>query len=188
MEFYPHNVSTTLVGTSISASVVLSGSYINNFAAIPITFVSTASIALNISGARGPDGTSVAITGPKGATGPRGVTGFRGNNILLLSGAWHAGSPCSTPPSECYAVSLYTAYDLGGSYTCDFGETQYNPTVYYTTQAGTFGTGFPMYTNPICTTPAGQVTILGAYNIDNNIYGTNVSSTSSLVSACGTGA
>lgn len=110
MQFYPHNVSAGLVGTTLSSSLAVSASLINNFAAIPVHTVSTASIGLNISGANGVDGTSIASYGPKGENGERGVQGFRGNSIFLLSSAW-SGSACGGTPPTCFGP--FTLYAIG---------------------------------------------------------------------------
>lgn len=93
MQFYPHKTSINTISTAVSASIALTGSFINNFSAIEVNRVLTASIALNITGSRGTDGTSVNSIGPTGPVGARGATGFRGGNIFLLSSAW-SGSAC----------------------------------------------------------------------------------------------
>jgi hypothetical protein len=93
MQFYPHKISVNTTAAAVSASIALTGSFINNFSAIQINRVLTASIALNITGSRGTDGTSVDIIGPTGPVGARGETGFRGGNIFLLSSSW-SGSAC----------------------------------------------------------------------------------------------
>jgi hypothetical protein len=93
MQFYPHKTSVNTTAAAVSASIALTGSFINNFSAIEVNRVLTASIALNITGSRGTDGTSVDIIGPTGLTGTRGATGFRGGNIFLLSSSW-SGSAC----------------------------------------------------------------------------------------------
>lgn len=138
MEFYPHNIQSNLVASAVSASQAASGSYIRNFAEITILKVNTASFALNITGSRGIDGTSVPVYGPKGDTGDRGDTGPRGNSIFLLSSSWNNGScappptPSPTPPPpgptpppsppscgyegiyQCFGVDLYVC--SGGNY------------------------------------------------------------------------
>jgi hypothetical protein len=178
MQFFPHNIPTSKVYGAISASSALSSSLINNFAAVPVVAsqrVSTASVALNITGARGTDGTSVAIYGPTGSVGDRGVTGFRGNSIYLLSASWHdfASTPCAPIPPACYSLEFYTVYEIGGGlYSCDFSETPpYNPTTLYTTtdpNVTPFDSGFPMFQDSLCTTQVGQYYIMGAVN-----YGAN---------------
>ena len=115
MQFYPHNIPSTFVGQAVSASRADTGSLINNFSAIPITTIATASIALNISGSRGADGTSQSVIGPKGDTGTRGVTGPRGNSVFILSGSWHTGSPCGAGSATCYEVKNWNPYSTSGT-------------------------------------------------------------------------
>jgi hypothetical protein len=179
MQFYPHNISTTLVGNAVSASLSLSGSFINNFAAITVNRVNTASLALNITGSRGADGTGAAVPGPKGATGTRGVTGFRGDNILLLSSAW-SGSACAAPPVNCYAFDFGNTYSLGGVRSCDFG----NIVTYYSTDSTLSAGSSPMYYNDICTNLASNANPLGAYGPTSTAYSTNASGILQAIEAC----
>lgn len=179
MQFYPHQLSTTSVGTAVSSSIARTGSLIANFSAISVTTISTASLALNISGAKGTDGTGASVTGPKGATGPRGVTGFRGNSVFLLSGSWNIGS-CASPIS-CYPYQFGNVILSEGQYICDFGSLA----TYYSSDPSAMQTGTsPMYYNSTCTSPVTSVSIIGAYGIDNTVYGTNASATASFVSTC----
>lgn len=96
MQFYPHNTPIISVANAVSASIANTGSLINNFSAITINIVNTASVALNITGSPGTAGTNLAVIGPTGNTGLRGETGYRGNSIFLLSGSWNT-DPCSAP-------------------------------------------------------------------------------------------
>lgn len=159
MQFYPHNIPTTTIGTAVSASFSKSGSYIANFAT---ALIDTASLGLNITGSTGTTGTSATVVGPKGATGTRGLTGPRGNSVYLLSSSWHdeskPGAACPSGPENCWSVELYTAYQVFGQYYCDFTPTTGNPVTYYTTTGESqayvnlnFGADFPLYVNNTCT-------------------------------------
>ena len=203
MQFYPNNIPVSTIASAVSASFALTSSLINNFAAISVTIVDTASVGLNLTGSVGAAGANAGpIPGPKGVQGFRGVTGFRGNSVYLLSSSWHdenkGGAACSSPPANCWYVDLYTAYEVFGTYTCDFSSNPpYNPTRYYTISGSSqdfvninFGTGFPLYTNDTCTDPVASAGTLGAHleNIQNSVYGVTIgvssSSTSSLVAVC----
>ena len=179
MQFYPHNISTTLIGNAVSASLSLSGSFINNFSAIPVNTVNTASLALNITGSRGTDGTGAVVQGPQGATGTRGVTGFRGDSIFLLSSAW-SGSACAAPPANCYPHIFYPTYTLGGVRFCDFG----NLVTYYSTDSALSAGSSPMYYNSICTNLASNANPLGAYAPTSTAYSTNASGILQTIEAC----
>lgn len=210
MEFYPNNIPVSTLASAVSASFALTSSLINNFAAISVTIVNTASVGLNLRGAAGANGTSAGpVPGPKGPRGDRGVAGPRGNSVYLLSSSWHdAGNPgasCGTPaPTNCWTVDLYVAYEVFGEYTCDFSANPpYNPTRYYTTSGSSqelvdanFGIGFPLYVNNTCTdtlasTLSGFVTFpatIGSHisNGQNAVYAVTSLSTSSLAGTCGT--
>lgn len=206
MEFYPNNIPVSTLASAVSASFALTSSLINNFAAISVTIVDTASVGLNLRGAAGANGTNAGpVPGPKGPQGDRGVTGPRGNSVYLLSSSWHdAGNPgalCNTPPpTNCWYVDIYVAYEVFGEYTCDFSG---NPTRYYTTQGGSqafvnanFDVNFPLYVNNTCTdtlasTLSGFVTFpatigTNATNGQNKVYAVTSLSTSSLAGTCGT--
>jgi hypothetical protein len=157
MQFYPHNISTTLVGNAVSASLSLSGSFINNFAAITVNRVNTASLALNITGSRGADG----------------------DNILLLSSAW-SGSACAAPPVNCYAFDFGNTYSFGGVRSCDFG----NIVTYYSTDSTLSAGSSPMYYNNICTNLASNANPLGAYGPTSTAYSTNASGILQAIEAC----
>lgn len=154
MQFYPHNVSSTTIGSAVSASTATSASFINNFAGIAIN---TASIALNITGSAGASGTSVAVIGPTGSQGVRGVTGFRGNSIFLLSSSW-SGSACGSVGDPC--LGPITLYAIGPGF--DECRTDQGSGTYYTTssltllQSNTVGdaNGVILYTNSSCTSVA----------------------------------
>lgn len=199
MQFYPHNIPLTTIGSAVSASLATSGSYIANFAAVPVTTVDTASLALNIVGTNGANGTGAVVPGPKGATGTRGVTGPRGNNVYLLSRSWHNGSKvgATCPPlsSNCWQVDLYSAYIVFGQGNCDYSQSPpYNPVTYYTTSGSSqlavdqnFGAGFPLYANSACTDTlvsvlGGSVSVLGSHalNGQGKIYGLTSLSSASL--------
>lgn len=180
MQFYPHNISTTIIGNAVSASLSLSGSLINNFAAIAINMVSTASVALNITGSRGANGTGAVVPGPQGATGTRGVTGFRGDNILLLSSAW-SGSACPTPPVDCYSHTFYPTYRIGGERFCDFGD---SGIPYYSTDFNLSAGSSPIYYNNICTNLATNANPLGAYGPTATAYSTDGSGILQTIESC----
>lgn len=177
MQFYPHNIPSTLIGSAVSASSTITGSFINNFSALP---VNTASVALNITGSRGTDGTSVVVLGPKGTTGPRGVTGFRGNNILLLSGSWHSGA-CAAVPEACNPFIFYPAFTFGGELQCDFSD--FNQT-YYSTDLNFTVDSSIMYYNDICTNIVSNANPLGAFD-DGEVYATDAAGVISVLGSCG---
>lgn len=210
MEFYPNNIPVSTLASAVSASFSLTSSLIDNFAAISVTIVDTASIGLNLRGAAGANGTSAGpVPGPKGPQGNRGVTGPRGNSVYLLSSSWHDatkdGALCSTPAAtNCWYVDLYIAYEVFGQYTCDFSSNPpYNPTRYYTTQGESqafvntnFDENFPLYANNTCTDSVASViapfvtfpAVLGAHleNGQNVVYSVNSLSTSSFETICST--
>jgi hypothetical protein len=181
MQFYPHNISTALIGNAVSASTAATGSFINNFSAIPINTVNTASLALNITGSRGADGTSVAVVGPKGATGTRGVTGFRGNSILLLSSEWHSGPPCDPVPVDCYSHVFYPTFVLGNERFCAFEEPGQT---YYSTDLTLIDGSSKIYYNDICTTLASNSNPLGAYGPTAFAYSTDGAGTLQSIDSC----
>lgn len=168
MEFYPHNIPVTIIGSAVSASLTITGSLINNFAAISIN---TASLALNISGSPGTNGSNFTVTGPKGATGPRGDTGYRGDSVFLLSAAW-SGSACGGTPAPETCLS-YTLYNIGPGF--DECNTNQGSATYYSTSSGAIigsnivGTadGVILYTNDTCTTVAANVTV---HNLQGVIF------------------
>lgn len=161
MQFYPHNIPATTVGFAVTASLSLTGSFINNFSAIPINIVDTASLALNITGSSGTNGANFTITGPKGATGPRGDTGYRGDSVFLLSAAW-SGSACGGGGGTC---GSFTLYNIGPGF--DECNTNQGSATYYSTSSGAIiesnivGTadGVILYTNNTCTTVAANATV-----------------------------
>lgn len=153
MRFYPHNVSSNIVGQATSASLAQLTTYLNNFTNISIA-VNTASLALNISGSAGTAGTSYTTIGAEGPQGDIGLTGPRGNSIYLLSGSWNTGS-CGAP-SACYATAFGTA---DGSNNCNFGLTS---TLYSAVEFPSVGSTV-MYYDSVCTIQATNVSNL-AYN------------------------
>ena len=176
MQFYPHKVSSTLVGSAVSSSVAATGSFVANFASIP---VATASVALNIVGAAGTPGTSVSITGPKGATGVRGVTGFRGTSVFLLSSSW-SGSSCAGSSVPCYGYLFGTSYFNGNQWVCDFGSTF----TIYSTDPGpdlTFEVS-PLYNDSICTDAIENNANVGAFN--SYVWSTDANGTGSFAANC----
>lgn len=185
MQFYPHKISSQLVASAVSASIAASGSFINNFAAIPITTVSTASLALNITGSAGANGTGVVATGPQGPTGTRGERGYRGDSIFLLSSAW-SGSACGGPPAECYGP--FTLYSIGpGVSECRFDQgnaTYYSNYSALNSEASTGADGYFMYTDS-CTTTATGVSV---HNGSGRIFYTDgagvITSTACVAPGC----
>jgi len=152
MRFYPHNISANIVGQATSASLAQLTTYLNNFSNISVA-VSTASLALNISGSAGTAGANYTKVGDTGPVGDRGPTGPRGNSIYLLSGSWNTGS-CT--PTACYATVFGTA---DGSNNCNFGFTS---TLYSADVTALVGSTV-MYYDSVCTIPATNVSQL-AYN------------------------
>lgn len=166
MQFYPHQVPLTSVGSATSSSIAMSSSFIANFASIPVY---TASLALNISGAAGTNGTNINFAGPKGATGPRGVTGFRGDSVFLLSGSWQNPSVTCNPAVTCYEYSFAYAPGNTSPTDCNFGII----TKYYST-SDTLSGGETMYSNPTCTAGTGTQR-LGGYGPTNTVAETTAS-------------
>jgi hypothetical protein len=179
MQFYPHNISLTNVAQAVSASMALSGSFINNFAAIPVTTVATASVALNITGSRGVDGTGIIVVGPSGSQGPNGARGFSGKSIFLLSSSWHnfGTQPCATPPVQCDPINFGSVSVNGTDYICDFGSL----ITYYVSTPFT-GAGNVLYTNDICTRKAVNFTPAGAY--DQVVYNTDANGSTIFSATC----
>lgn len=181
MQFYPHNISVALVGTSVSSSLAVTSSLINNFSAIPVNRPNTASIGLNITGARGADGTGAVVYGPTGAVGARGATGPRGDNILLLSSSW-SGSACGGAPGSCVLSTLYQTIGLDncGSFS--------SPSTFYTSYPSGLGgvtdtsaDGYILYQDVSCTTLA---TGIGQHNGSRIFY----TDGSGVISSVGCGA
>lgn len=203
MEFYPNNISVNQLGFAVSSSLAKTGSLIANFSALS---VNTASFALNITGSAGTNGTGAVLPGPKGPRGSTGVTGPRGDSVYLISSSWFnegLTSPitCGTPPTNCWTVNLYAAYEVFGNYNCDFSSNPpYNPVTYYTTTGASqldvntnFGANFSLYTNNVCTDPVTSSlsgftfpVTLGAHleNGQNSVYAVDSNSSSSLVTTC----
>lgn len=187
MQFYPHKISTQLVASAVSASVATTGSFINNFAAIPVNRVNTASVALNITGSVGINGTGVVATGPQGPTGDRGDSGYRGDSIFLLSSAW-SGSACGSggTPVTCYGP--VTLYNIGPAISeCRFDQ---GGGIYYSSYAdlgnvtNTDADGSFIYTDT-CTTPATGISV---HNGSGRIFYTDgvgaISSTACVAPGC----
>ncbi len=187
MQFYPHNISISEVGTAVSASLTATGSLINNFAALTIKVINTASLALNITGSRGADGTNVAVSGPKGATGDQGLQGYRGNNIYLLSSGWN-DSVCGGPPVTCYGP--FTLYKIGpGIDACNTdqgSQTLYSDADSTIINSNIVGDadGYILYTNNTCTTTYANSTPSPVHNTQGAIFYTDGSGVISS-SPCG---
>lgn len=167
MQFYPFNYPLTSVGSAVSSSLTVSASFIANFSSIPVT---TASIALNVTGAAGTNGTGSTVTGPSGSVGLTGATGFRGNSVFLLSGSWHASGSgwCSGP--VCYSFEIFTA-ELGGEppeYACGA-----LPLTVYSTSASIVLDDTTFYSDSLCTTLVGAGALGTADNIDVIITDSN---------------
>lgn len=179
MQFYPHRISSNVVGFAISASIAQSGSLIANFSAIPVNTISTASVALNITGSAGANGTGGSVTGPTGPTGIRGVTGPRGHSVFLLSASW-SGSACGGAPVNCYEYQFATVYNIDEmTWTCDFG----NPLNIYSTDSPSLTLDVsPLYSNNTCTEPIINSAYVGGYA--NNVWGTDSYGTGSFVFFC----
>lgn len=169
MQFYPHNIPVSTIGSAVTASLSITGSLINNFAAIPINTVNTASLALNISGSSGANGSNFTVTGPKGPTGDRGETGYRGDSIFLLSASW-SGSACGGGGGTCNA---FTLYNIGPGF--DECRTDQGSATYYSTSSAAIinsnivGTANDaiLYTNSTCTTVAANATV---HNLQGVIF------------------
>lgn len=173
MRFYPHNISSNIVGQATTASLAQLTTYLNNFIDISVT-VNTASLALNISGSTGAAGSDYTTVGATGPTGDRGVTGPRGNSIYLLSGSWNTGS-CT--PTACYPFSFGDTYSVAGTRYCDFA----TPTTYYSTDATLSAGSSTIYYNSTCTILANNITV-GA--IDATAYSTNGSGILQVLDTC----
>lgn len=152
MKFYPHNLSSNIVGRAITASLAELTTYLNNFTAISVT-IRTASLALNIFGSTGTAGTNYTKIGETGPTGDTGPTGYRGKSIYLLSGSWNTGA-CT--PTSCYPTVFGTA---DGSNNCNFGFTS----TFYSNDVTALVGSSVMYYNSTCTLLATNVSQL-AYN------------------------
>lgn len=183
MEFYPHNIPASVISFAVSASSAASASFINNFASITIN---TASLALNITGSPGTNGTNILTApGPKGDTGDRGVTGPRGDNIFLLSSAW-SGSACGGTPATCYGG--FTLYNIGPGFDecgVSLGSGQYysngDNTVINSNTVGTADGKF-LYTNNTCTTVAANVTVHNLQGVIFYVDGAGVITTTGCTS------
>jgi hypothetical protein len=167
MQFFPHNTPLSLTSTAISASTTVTASLIANFASFN---VSTASIALNITGSPGPAGTNYTKTGESGSQGDKGDTGYRGNSVFLLSSSWSTGSCVGV---TCYSFSFISA-KRG---ICDPSIT----TTYYSTLNSIIDATTPIYYNAICTTPVISAS-LGAFG--GIRWSTNTLGTASYIAPC----
>lgn len=117
MQSYPLN-KTNFASSVTSASLAKQASFIN-------VRVNTASIALNITGSRGPSGSAYTKVGIDGPNGPIGPSGSQGLGVYLLSSSralccnvWSAGiwrgTFESSNPSDCSNLTKYE-YSLGTS-------------------------------------------------------------------------
>lgn len=177
MKFYPHNIPLNVIGNAVSSSIALSGSYIGNIGASASQRILSASIALNITGSPGANGTNAdTITGPIGQTGLKGVTGPRGLNIWLLSSSWDNGG--CTGGVNCYRIQMFKAT------TTECTEVSGSPV--YTTYGEFLLEGVsPVYSDNICTTPLISQGRIG--HTGNTVYGTDAFGTASFVRSCGPG-
>lgn len=169
MQFYPHNIPVSSIASAVSASRTVTGSLIANFSAIAVNTVNTASVALNITGSRGTDGTNVAVIGPTGATGPRGETGYRGKSIFLLSGSWNTGTCGGGFVSEC--TGSYTLYNIGpgfgecnysqgsSTYWTNYTSSESPPLPEFMSITDTSADGYILYNNSVCSSPAINVSV-----------------------------
>jgi hypothetical protein len=160
MQFYPHKTSVNTIPTAVSASIAFTGSFIDNFSAIQVNRVLTASIALNITGSRGTDGTSVNIIGPTGPVGARGATGFRGGNIFLLSSSW-SGSACGGGAICDGPYSLIPAGPGVGECGVGRGSSyRINSVINLSNVSNNAADGFILFTNVgTCATVAGNLSV-----------------------------
>ena len=172
MQFYPHNVPSTSAEFAVSASIARTGSFINNRSAFGATLISTASLALNITGTAGTSGTSYVSTGPTGPQGDRGVTGFRGNNIFLLSSSWHSGTPCTGGACE----GPFTLYNIGPGFD-ECGTSLGSNSYYSNANSGIINSsniasagGYILYLDDECTTVAANIAV---HNNNNIIFYTD---------------
>ena len=183
MDFYPHNIggNNIVVANATTATLAVTSSLINNFAAVGINLVDTASVGENIRGPAGANGTnaSPSIKGPTGAQGATGVQGFRGLNIWLLSSSWAEG--CAGAPVTCYSITL-NKY-VGG--TC----TSQPSSPFYTTRVNASNQIIeglsPIYQDSVCTTVMPAGTRLG--NDGTLVYNVNVNNTASFFASCASG-
>lgn len=102
MLIFPHNTSTTITSLATSASLSLSASLLNNFAAKAIN---SASVALNFVGTTGTNGTDYTKVGDTGTTGIQGDRGYRGDSVYLLAVGWS-----KTTPTLCYTITTVRDY------------------------------------------------------------------------------
>jgi hypothetical protein len=184
MRFFPHGFSSSVVLYADYATRAVTASYLNNTGSV-LYAVGEASLALNISGARGAAGSNFATApGPTGATGATGEAGKRGDSIFLLSASWHAGAACSSPPVSCTAVITFTANKNPetGAWRCNFG---IPAATYYSTDPLAPQNGIsPMYTDQLCTQKIRSGSTLGAGPL-NRIFTVDVNSTASVRATCG---
>jgi hypothetical protein len=162
MKFYPHYLPTIPFATS--ASITGQSLFLNNFSGIP---VDTASLALNITGSTGENGTSALITGPDGPRGFIGSTGPVGDGIYLLPSSRATYCTCNT-------VVGGTATDGGsGTYICETGTTYYS-------DCGTIAAGCQVFIDLGC-----AVTVTyGLYAFNGTVY-TATDGTLTYTADCG---
>lgn len=165
MQFFPYNIPVTSVATAISASSSPTASFLANFAAVSVNVVNTASLALNITGSKGEDGTGAVVPGPKGPTGDRGVTGPRGDSVYLLSSSWYDGSPC-TAPETCVGYGFTSAYQ--DSFTFTWICTSQIVATYRSTDTVLLQ-GSAMFSDTSCVNPLPDTPVIGAYS--GTVYG-----------------
>ena len=135
MKFFPHNLGNTLVYQATSASIAETAQYLNNRTG---TLVSSASIALNITGSTGAPGASygpyTGDTGPRGATG---ATGAKGSGSYVLANSRGTcsggGAVCAAIPSSYASNYLRYTSEITAPFCCAVTNTYQ---VYSTNNAG----------------------------------------------------
>lgn len=172
MDFFPHRIPPTIVGSAVSASAATSASFINNFAA---TAIDTAQLALNFVGSPGTAGTSFTKTGRSGATGEQGDRGYRGKNVYLLASGWGTGSKSVSYQTDGLATTTYN----GSQYICDYGQ---SPNFYYTNGDTVLGiqAGYILYYDSACTIPVPNALLTDPLS---GVYSTNGSGVLTYVAA-----
>jgi len=165
MKFYPHYLPTIPFATS--ASITGQSLFLNNFSGIP---VDTASLALNITGSTGENGTSALITGPDGPRGFIGSTGPVGDGIYLLPSSRATYCTCNivlggiaTPPAP--------GDDL---YACD------PPQTTFYSSCDTVATSCQLFIDLACAVTVSN----GLYAFDGKVYDA-VGGTLTEIGTCG---
>jgi hypothetical protein len=132
MKYFPNYL--TNIPFAVSASITSQSRFLDNFSSTPID---TASLALNISGSVGANGTSVLVTGPQGPQGFAGFAGPPGSGIYLLPAT---RTYCACFPHQVTTDVTYTDPDWSCA-TVD--TTKYSP-------CEIIGAGCYLYDTPEC--------------------------------------